>query len=188
MYIEALLITQNQDETSHLSVIGADFSEGFFNVILRPYTSSKTYENLMRTGKGIVLITNHSALITELIIDKNRESNFGNSLLRQKEMRQLNLAYNYSEFIVTSVVCNESIRSIVYAECLSWYYCNCINGINRAKCTLIEVSVLLSRDNMIRGNVDRWILNWYNIVMKVGDLREKRMVRNAIFAMTNDTK
>ncbi|MEM4360250.1 MAG: DUF447 family protein [Candidatus Bilamarchaeaceae archaeon] len=178
MLIEGIVITINEDNTSHFSVMGIKF-DGLYNIVLRPYATSKTYINLLRNGRGLVQVTDDAKVMAGLVIDKYKEdmeSVYGDH--KHKERQLLNIASTCSEFVVTSVAHNESIRPFFYAECLSWQHNKCISGIRRSSGVLIESSIMLSRDSIIRESMVKQVMVWYEVAVKAGDTNDRRIIKD----------
>ena len=76
LIIEGVVTTLNPDheegvlEDVNISPMGPLASEGMESLLLKPYTSSRTYRNLKRHGEGVFHITDDVELIARATIGK----------------------------------------------------------------------------------------------------------------------
>ena len=66
--IEGLLLTLNDDRTVNLSPMGVRFSTDGNMILLRPFKTSRTYQNLARKAAGVFHITDDAVLIARAAV------------------------------------------------------------------------------------------------------------------------
>ena len=70
MIIEGLVTTINEDGTVNLAPMGPETEPAFEQLILKPYPTSTTYQNLQRTGTGVFHITDNVELLARTAVGK----------------------------------------------------------------------------------------------------------------------
>jgi hypothetical protein len=63
MILEGVLTTQNVDGSTHIAAMGTVLDERWDSVVLRPYQTSQTFENLKRLGEAVFHITDDVELL-----------------------------------------------------------------------------------------------------------------------------
>ena len=143
MILESIVTTLNQDGTPNVSPMGPSIDESMETFQLRPFDTSRTFENLERTRCGVMHVTDDVELFARSAIGK---------LDRPPEMIEA-----------------KSIDGAVLADCCRWYEfrvefidktgprmdLNCRTvasgrrrdfwGFNRAKHAVLEAAILATR-------------------------------------------
>jgi hypothetical protein len=65
---EGIVTTVNPDGSANISPMGPRVNREFTHLLLRPYQTSTTYQNLKRTGEGVFHITDDVLLIAKAAI------------------------------------------------------------------------------------------------------------------------
>jgi hypothetical protein len=68
--LEGIMTTLNRDGTTNISPMGPVVDEAITTLRLRPYKTSRTYENLVRTGQGIFHVIDDPQLLARATIDR----------------------------------------------------------------------------------------------------------------------
>ena len=55
--LEGIVTTLNEDGSPHIAPMGPIVDAEFTQILLRPYRTSTTYQNLKRTGQGVLHVT-----------------------------------------------------------------------------------------------------------------------------------
>ena len=55
--LEGIVTTLNEDGSPHITPMGPIVDASFSQILLRPYRTSTTYQNLKRTGQGVLHVT-----------------------------------------------------------------------------------------------------------------------------------
>ena len=63
--LEGIVTTRNVDDTVNISPMGPIVGEQFTHLILRPFPTSTTYQNLHRNGQGVFHVTDDVQLFAE---------------------------------------------------------------------------------------------------------------------------
>lgn len=67
---EGLVTTLNADGSANISPMGPRVNRDFTQLMLRPFQTSTTYQNLKRTGEGVFHITDDVLLIAKAAVGK----------------------------------------------------------------------------------------------------------------------
>src|SRR6188768_1527132 len=65
---EGIVTTVNPDGSANISPMGPRVDRDFTHLLLRPYQTSTTYQNLKRTGEGVFHITDDVLLIAKTAV------------------------------------------------------------------------------------------------------------------------
>src|ERR1700742_1950482 len=66
--LEAIVTTLNADGSPHIAPMGPIVDIAFERLLLRPYRTSTTYQNLRRTGQGVLHVTDDVALFAHAAV------------------------------------------------------------------------------------------------------------------------
>src|SRR4051812_32654597 len=70
MILEGIVTTVNQDGAPNISPMGPLVDEGMTRLVLRPYQTSHTYQNLKRTGSGVLHVTDDVELLARAAVNR----------------------------------------------------------------------------------------------------------------------
>jgi uncharacterized protein len=68
--LEGLITTTNPDATANVSPMGPIVDAGFRQLELRPYHTSRTFENLVRTRQGVFHVSDDVELLARAAVDR----------------------------------------------------------------------------------------------------------------------
>ena len=68
MILEGIVTTISADGTVNISPMGPRVNEPLTRLILRPYQTSTTYQNLKRTGQGVLHVTDDVELLAQAAV------------------------------------------------------------------------------------------------------------------------
>lgn len=144
MILESIVTTTNPDRTTNVAPMGPIVDEHHFDrFILRPFQSSSTFQNLQRTGAGVLHVTDDIELFVDgALNDFSQSPSFAPAQKIAGEY--LSNCCRYFEFETTSINRNNDRSEI---ECLVIHQ-NELRpfwGFNRAKHALLEAAILSTR-------------------------------------------
>ena len=70
MILEGIVTTVNPDGSANISPMGPRVDRQFTHLLLRPFQTSTTYQNLRRTGEGVFHITDDVLLIAKAAVGR----------------------------------------------------------------------------------------------------------------------
>lgn len=70
MILEGIVTTLNEDGSPNISPMGPEVDTPLTTFVLKPYKTSRTYQNLKRTGAGILHVTDDVELIARAAINQ----------------------------------------------------------------------------------------------------------------------
>jgi uncharacterized protein len=68
LILEGIVTTLNHDGTVNISPMGPQIDDAFDQLLLKPYQTSTTYQNLKRTGQGIFHVTDDVELLAQAAV------------------------------------------------------------------------------------------------------------------------
>jgi hypothetical protein len=68
MILEGIVTTRNEDRTVNVSPMGPRVDAAMDRLVLRPYRTSTTYQNLKRTRQGVLHVTDDVLLLTQAAV------------------------------------------------------------------------------------------------------------------------
>jgi len=68
MILEGIVTTNNADGTTNISPMGPVVDDAMRTLVLKPYQTSTTYQNLKRTGQGIFHVTDDVELLAQAAV------------------------------------------------------------------------------------------------------------------------
>ena len=68
MILEGIVTTRNVDRTVNISPMGPRVDAAMGHLVLRPYQTSTTYQNLKRTGQGVFHVTDDVLLLAQAAV------------------------------------------------------------------------------------------------------------------------
>src|SRR3954468_12920228 len=71
--LEGIVTTLNDDGSPHVAPMGPIVDAGFTRLLLRPYRTSITYQNLKRTRQGVLHVTDDVDLFARAAVGELRE-------------------------------------------------------------------------------------------------------------------
>jgi hypothetical protein len=170
--LEGIVTTLNADGSPHIAPMGPIVDAGFTRIQLRPYRTSTTYQNLKRTGQGVLHVTDDVEMFARAAVGRLETSP---RLFTSKAIEGVILAdaCRWHAFKVDSVDDREERTSIV-ANVVEYGRMRDFFGFNRAKHAVIEAAILATRLEFldaahIRSEVERLRV----LVEKTGGRQER---------------
>lgn len=173
LLLEGIVTSLNADGTPHVAPMGPIVNADFSRLRLRPFRSSTTYQNLKRSGQGVLHVTDDVELIARAAVGALTDLPVLNSA---KSVAGVVLAdaCRWYEFRVASLDDSsertEILADVVESGCGREFF-----GFNRAKHAVIEAAILATRTRFldavfIQSELDRLA----TIVEKTGGHAERR--------------
>lgn len=143
MILEGIVTTRNFDGTPNVSPMGPVVDARFDHVVLRPFQTSTTFENLKRTGEGVLHVTDDVELLARAAIGKL------DPLPRLLPATAVDGwiiadACRWYAFRVSSID-NEKPRAEIVADVVDRGRIRDFFGFNRAKHAVVEAAILATR-------------------------------------------
>lgn len=70
LILEGVVVTMNPDGSPNISPMGPRVDRGISRLVLRPFRTSQTYQNLKRQGEGVLHVTDDVELIAHAAVGK----------------------------------------------------------------------------------------------------------------------
>lgn len=143
MILEGIVTTVNADGTANVSPMGPLVDEQITQFVLRPYTTSRTYRNLKRTGQGVLHVTDDVEMLARAAVHRLDPLP---KLAKAKKVHGFVLAEacRWYEFQVSSLD-DRSERSTIACRVIAKGRIRDFFGFNRAKHAVVEASILATR-------------------------------------------
>jgi uncharacterized protein len=172
MILEGIVTTLNADGSPNISPMGPEVDSPLTAFVLKPYKSSRTYQNLKRTAEGVLHVTDDVELIARAAINQ------------------------FDELPATFPA--EAVKGVVLADACRWYAfrvadlddredrtridCRVVDegrrrdffGFNRAKHAVIEAAILATRTSFLpQSDVNQQLARLETLVKKTGGPEER---------------
>ncbi len=168
MIIESIVSTLDEHGLPNFAPMGVRFTDG--HVDIRPFSSSRTYRNLIETGRGIVNIVDDVLLIVETALYSVRPPHFKT----KTGLPVLDGACSYYEFEVMEHKESGEPAHVV-CRVLEKGHNKSFQGFCRASYVVIEAAILATRLHLVDKKAVRDKLDhWAGLVKKTGGEREIR--------------
>jgi hypothetical protein len=141
--LEGIVTTVNADGTANISPMGPLVDQQITQFVLRPYTTSRTYQNLKRTRQGVLHVTDDVELLARAAVHRLDPLP---KLAKAKKVRGFVLAdaCRWYEFEVSSLD-DRSERTTIACRVVGKGRIREFFGFNRAKHAVVEASILATR-------------------------------------------
>jgi len=158
LILEGLVTSLNPDGTANLSPMGPRVDRAITRLVLRPFQTSQTYENLKRHGEGVFHITDDVELIARAAVG------------RLEQLPPLQAAPTIRGFVVADAcrwfafrvrdLDDRSERTTITCEVVERGTLRDFLGFNRAKHAVLEAAILATRIGIlpaqqIRDEIER---------------------------------
>jgi hypothetical protein len=171
--LEGIVSTLNVDGSPHVAPMGPIVDDEFNWLLLRPFRSSTTYQNLKRNGEGVLHVTDDVELIARAAVGQLQPLP---RLMPAKSIQGVILAdaCRWYAFRVESLDDREE-RTKIVARVVDHGTIREFFGFNRAKHAVVEAAILATRVQLldsqhIRNEMDRLA----GLVEKTGGGQEHR--------------
>ena len=172
MILEGLVTTTGADGRPHLAPMGPRVVADFGRLLLRPFPTSQTGQNLLRYGEGVFHITDDAALIARSAAGLLMEvpATRGASAIRGFVLEDCCRSY---EFRVMSID-HRNERIGLECEVVAAATHRAFLGFNRARHALLEAAILATRFHLLTAEeIEREFAKLSTIIAKTGDEPEK---------------
>jgi len=141
--LEGIVTTLNVDGSPHIAPMGPIVDSHFSKLLLRPYQTSTTFQNLKRRREGVLHVTDDVELFARAAVGQIQESP---RLLAAKAVEGVILAdaCRWYEFRIDSIDESKE-RTEIAATIVEFGSIRDFFGFNRAKHAVIEAAILVTR-------------------------------------------
>jgi hypothetical protein len=171
--LEGVVTTLHADGSPHIAPMGPIVDRNFERVLLRPFRSSVTYQNLKRTGQGVLHVTDDVELIARAAVGRLESL----PPLRPADAVEgviIADACRWYAFRVEALDDREE-RTAIVARVVDRGHLRDFFGFNRAKHAVIEAAILATRIGLLDLQM---ILDEFerlaSPVAKTGGIEERR--------------
>ncbi len=173
MILEGLISTVEVDGRPHLSAIGPEVDEAITRIELRPFQSSRTFQNLQRTRQAVFHVTDDVESIATAVcgiqfpeaLFKRATMVDGFVLTNACRAFELEVRFQDDNGPRASLPCR-----IVQVHSLREFF-----GFNRAKHAVVEAAILATRTDFLPQSEIETEWNWLRtLVDKTGGAAERR--------------
>ncbi len=144
--LEAIVTTANEDGTINIAPMGPLVDESLETLVLRPFRTSTTYKNLIRTSLGVLHITDDVLLFAKAAIGNVEPL----PTFLPSEPLVLASACRWLKFEILSVD-DSAERSVLISHTTERGQMREFFGFNRAKHAVIEAAILATRVHLLAG-------------------------------------
>jgi hypothetical protein len=143
LLVEGIVTTRNADGSLHVAPMGPIVDLDFTQLLLRPYRTSTTYQNLKRTRQGVFNVTDDVEMFARAAVGQLSESP---RVFPAKAIDGCALADScrWYAFAVDSVD-DATERTEIRARVVEYGRVRDFCGFNRAKHAVIEAAILATR-------------------------------------------
>jgi hypothetical protein len=172
MILEGIVTTLNPKGRVHISPMGPRVDPAIHLLLLRPYSTSQTYRNLVAHGEGVLHVTDDVMLLARAALG-HFDSVPPHIPANKVKGFVLNDVCRYFEFRVRSIDDREE-RVQIEAEVVHTGRFRDFFGFNRAKNAVVEAAILATRTaHLPLDDVDAEFRRLAIIVEKTGGAQEK---------------
>lgn len=144
MIIETIVTTTNEDGTINVAPMGPHIENGFSRFELKPFNSSTTFQNLVRTRQGVIHLTDDAMLFAKAAIGRLAANKMEFSSSEQISGAVISRSMSWFEFEVDFIeeVSNRATmkcRAVKKGSGKAW------RGFNRARHAVLEAAILATR-------------------------------------------
>lgn len=147
MILEGLVTTLNSDGSPHLAPMGPRVDRDLAHFVLRPYSSSHTYQNLLRLRQGVMHITDDALLLAKAALGQINPFPATRPAERVDGVVLLDSCRHF-EFVVHSVDTSTE-RVNIEVEVVHTGRTRDFFGFNRAKHAIVEAAILATRLHLL---------------------------------------
>jgi hypothetical protein len=173
MLLESIVTTLNGDGAPHIAPMGPIVDADFTRLLLRPYCTSLTYQNLKRSREAVVHVTDDVELFARAAVGQLTEMP---RLITAKAVRGAVLedACRWYAIRVISIDDHDK-RTEIVAEVVHQGRIRDFFGFNRAKHAVIEAAILATRVDFLEAqDIQDEFDRLRSPVLKTGGHQERR--------------
>lgn len=148
--LEGIVTTRNADGSPHVAPMGPIVNAEFTRILLRPFPTSTTYENLKRSKAGVLHVTDDVELFARAAVGELRElpRMFSATAVDGVVLAE---ACRWYAFRVNSID-DRAERTEMQADVVESGRVRDFFGFNRGKHAVIEAAILATRVNLLDAN------------------------------------
>jgi uncharacterized protein len=173
MVIEGIITTENEDGSMHVAPIGPHVDPDLHSWTLKPFKTSKTFERLHHSGRGVFHVVDDGLLMIQAVLGQAHSAFPSLDARHHPECGWV--LVDAVRAIPLSVQLWDTSTERAVAECSAgpWIEVRSYWGWNRARNSLLELAILLSRRHMMsRDSLDQAIAHHRVIIEKTAGPRE----------------
>ena len=147
MILEGIVTTLNADGTVNIAPMGPRVDEEMHRIVLRPFRTSTTYQNLKRSGQGVLHVTDDVELLARAAIGQLEPLP---ELVPAEGVEGFRLAdtCRWYSFRVRELD-DQAERTTIVAERVASGRVRDFFGLNRAKHAVVEAAILATRTHLL---------------------------------------
>jgi hypothetical protein len=173
MILEGIVTTLGADGTVNIAPMGPQVDGLMSHIVLRPFKTSTTYQNLKRVGEGVLHVTDDVELLARAAIGHLHSSP---ELLPAEGVSGLRLAdcCRWYSFRVSRID-DHLERTTIEAAVVSSGRVRDFFGFNRAKHAVVEAAILATRTHLLAADTIAADFDRLKILVdKTGGEQERR--------------
>jgi hypothetical protein len=171
--VEGIITTLSEDGAPHIAPMGPIVDAGFNVLLLRPFRTSTTYQNLKRTGQGVLHVTDDVELLAHAAVGRLEQMPRLQSAEAVDGMI-LSDACRWYAFRVESLDDRDE-RTRIVACVVDRGTLREFLGFNRAKHAVVEAAILATRIGLLEaGHIRDEFARLAVLVEKTGGHQERR--------------
>ena len=145
--LEGVVTTLNEDRSVNISPMGPIVDSQLKTLVLRPFRTSTTYQNLKRTGQGVFHVTDNVKLIAQAAVGTPDPLPRLTPTQKVDGMALVD-ACRWVEFTVESLD-DRAERTWIVAQTVAQQRNRDFFGFNRAKHAVLEAAILATRVSLL---------------------------------------
>ena len=170
--LEGIVTTLNDDGSPHIAPMGPIVDTDFTQVLLRPFRTSTTYQNLKRTGQGVLHVTDDVELFARAAVGRLEELP---RLLPAAAINGVILADACRWYALrVDSVDDRDERTQMLAKVVECGRLRDFFGFNRAKHAVIEAAILATRIHLLEADPIRSEFERLAVVVEKTGGRQER--------------
>ncbi len=147
MILEGIVTTINEDGSTNISPMGPAVDESMSHLLLKPYQTSRTYNNLKRHGEGVLHVTDDVELLARAAVSQLDTHPVLQPAVEVKG-KVLKDACRWYEFRVTNLDDSHE-RTRIDCQVVHRQRRRDFFGFNRAKHAVVEAAILATRTEFL---------------------------------------
>ena len=171
MILEGLVTTTDAQGRPHLAPMGPKVNADFTRLLLRPFSTSQTGQNLLRHGEGVFHITDDAALIARSAAGLLKEAPATRLAEKIKGFVLLDCCRSFEFAVRTSDTTQERYKLEVEVVATATH--REFVGFNRARHALLEAAILATRFHLLpEAGIKAEFEKLGTVIFKTGDRNE----------------
>lgn len=173
MILEGIVTTLNSDGTVNIAPMGPRVDAAMEQLVLRPFRTSTTYQNLKRAGVGVCHVTDDVWLLARAAVGQ-LPSDIALTPAERLDVPRLADCCRWYEFRVTSLD-DRAERTEIVVEVVHCGRVRDFFGFNRAKHAVVEAAIAATRIGILpKEEIDAEMKRLKPLVDKTGGEAEQR--------------